>query len=1149
MGRISSSIGLITGVPIVQTVDQLIALQARPRDLLVAKNDEFQQQVLSLTSITALLVSLDLKITALGQSSLFDQRSGTSSDPDALSVSISGQPPLGSYQFTPQRLVQSHQLLSSSFGATDAPVGAGSLSFRFGGFIDDALGLDLINGGQGFQRGRINITDRSGNTAQIDLRLARTVDDVLAAINDNEFVNVRAEARGDSFVLIDTSGGSLDLKIREVGGGSTAASLGFGNLDVAADEIQGADVLRLFDPLQLDSLNDGNGVRLDQFLPDLNVTFRDGTDLDVDFRKLAVAGTKAVATTTAANGPNAQLVFNPVDPGSEYVGVTVVFENDDAITAGEETVALDESDPQNRRLVFKIDEGQTNATHILTALAENEELSAVFEANVSPGSSGLGLISVTDTAVFGAPRATATTPNANADAQITFTAVQGGAEFDDVRIVFEDSVSAGNETVVYDDSDPLDKTLTFQIEAGVTTAQAVIDLLNNDPVASLVFTAASAGDGTGVVADTDGTITSGGALIDPVPAGNEQTLGDILDEINAAGAGRLLAEIDGDRIKLTDLTAGGGTFSVTSLNESRIVEDLGIDTVAAGGVITGRRVLSGLKSSLVSSLSGGNLGTLGSITITDRSGAAANVDLSAAETVDDILAAINNAGIGVKASINDARNGIQLEDTTGLTSSNFIVDNLDATNTADLLQITTDAAVTTTGSGDLHRQTVSEQTLLSTLNGGRGVAKGTFTIFDTNGASGVVNLSSPDIETVGDVLLEISRSGLAIEARINDTGDGIVLIDTADGSEPLTVSEGASSTAADLRLLGSAEKIGVVFDAQGNPTVERFAIDGSSTYVLDFDADDTLDEVVQRIEDLGAGVTASIFNNGAIVAPYRLLLNSQQPGKAGELLIDTSNASFTFTQTVRAQDALLVLGGQNDLGGGVLASSNTNTFNDILPGADLTINKATGESVTISIGRDDAKVADAVQEFVDGFNELRAKIDEVTAFNVDTGEGAVLFGSSSVLRVEIDLANVLTQRFFGVGSIQSLETIGVSLEGDGQLSFDRAKFDAQLISDPASVEQFLTAEQFGVADRLEAIVDQLANTDNALLINRLDSLSQTIQNNEERIAFLNDRLEASRQILLNRFYRMELIIGQLQSSLSAIESLNPIPPLGAGAFN
>ena len=49
-----------------------------------------------------------------------------------------------------------------------------------------------LNGGAGVQRGKIRITDRSGAVATIDLSFARTVDDVLQAINSNEDISVTA---------------------------------------------------------------------------------------------------------------------------------------------------------------------------------------------------------------------------------------------------------------------------------------------------------------------------------------------------------------------------------------------------------------------------------------------------------------------------------------------------------------------------------------------------------------------------------------------------------------------------------------------------------------------------------------------------------------------------------------------------------------------------------------------------------------------------------------------------------------------------------------------------------------------------------------------------------------------------------------------
>ena len=44
MGRIIANVGLITGIPIQDTVDQLIKIAARPRDLLVSRTQGITNQ-------------------------------------------------------------------------------------------------------------------------------------------------------------------------------------------------------------------------------------------------------------------------------------------------------------------------------------------------------------------------------------------------------------------------------------------------------------------------------------------------------------------------------------------------------------------------------------------------------------------------------------------------------------------------------------------------------------------------------------------------------------------------------------------------------------------------------------------------------------------------------------------------------------------------------------------------------------------------------------------------------------------------------------------------------------------------------------------------------------------------------------------------
>ena len=1251
MGRITSSIGLISGLPIVDTVDQLISVQARPRDLLIGLNQEQIQKQSAFTEISTLLVGFQLSINALRGNSLFEQRVVTSSNEAALSAVATTTPSVGSFQFTPLQNAKSHQLLSTGFASDEAPLGAGTFSFGFGGFVDADRSLDGLNSGLGVEGGQIRIVDRSGASTVVDLRFSQTVDEVLKAINQDNSIDVRAETIGDSIRLIDTSGQSLgDLRVEEVGLTNTAADLGILGTS-STGTLVGQDVLRLFDGLALDQLNDRLGVRTNAALPEFEVRFRDGSDaLQIDLQRQAVAGTSAQGTTAAAGGSHAQVVFTAVQPGSDFDGVTVEFENDDNVTVGNETVAYDEN---AKVLTFKIDEGNTTANHIISALTDDEAAGALFEAARPDFANGTGLIDVTDTAVLGDPPAEATTLG-GANAALEFTAVQGGAEFAGVQIIFEEnaSISPGEESFVYDDTDPDNKTLTVQITSGQTKASDVVALLKNDPGFSAVFSVRNAigSNGSGIVTSSDGVTTSGGVIVEPVEGTNEFTLGDVLATINAADPTRLQAaySANGDRIVLTDLTTdNGGTFEVVALNGEQTARDLGLVEAAVGGVINGRRLIGGLKSTLVSTLDGGKGLELGALDLRDRSGAFDTVDLSTAETVEEVVAAINAASVQITAQINPARNGIELLDTSGSTAGNLIVANGDATTfTADRLGVTVDDAVNSVTGSSLDVQTVSENTRLDTYNGGAGVARGTLTISDTLGNSELLDLTSEDIGTVGDVLQEIRRLGLAVDARINDDGDGIVLVDTGYGGAELKVESGIGTTARDLHLLGDVLSVGptapatattlgtldpnaqinftavapgsefadvaIVFENDdavtvGNETVvyddsdpqnkqlvfkiddgfttaqdviaalnndataraifgaalsegsdgtglvstadsvttvagpPASVIDGASHFDITLDADDTLTDLVTRINDLGAGVSASSFNDGSAINPFRFTLLSNSTGQASELLVDTAGVTFDLHETVAAQDARLLFGSPNSALVGAVATSTTDAFEGLVPGLSLTIGDANGELVTINIDPSEENLVSSVQNFVDDYNSIRTLIDQLTEFDEESGRGSILLGDTTLLRVETDLANLISGRFPGVGSIQSLREIGVELDQEGELSLNVQRLKEQFANNPSSVEALLTAEDVGVIDRFDQLVDQLAAGENALLINRLESLTITIADNTERIDFLDDRLERSRAELLDQFIRMERAIGDMQVTLNALSSIAALP--------
>ena len=379
--------------------------------------------------------------------------------------------------------------------------------------------------------------------------------------------------------------------------------------------------------------------------------------------------------------------------------------------------------------------------------------------------------------------------------------------------------------------------------------------------------------------------------------------------------------------------------------------------------------------------------------LTDGSGNSVNVNLSNAVTLQDVINDINGqiqsnnsqAGakaVGITAEVNAAGDGIQLVDTSGgsgaLTAANSDSANdggSDGLDTAVKLGFATTSAAgsSSTGtlnSGDMHLRTVSRNTLLSSYNGGAGVAQGSFQITDSSGNVSTIQVTS-SMQTIGDVIDAINRGTSGVHAAINSTGDGIVLTDTANGSGTLSVTEGNSTTAHDLGLLATETTV------DGTQT-----INGSTTRTITLKSTDTLTDLQNDINNLGGGLSAEIINDGSS-SPYRLLLTATQSGQAGNMIVDSSQISgMSVQEMAQGQNALLELGSAgssaSNSSAGVVVSSSSNTFSNVLPGVSLQINSATGQPVSVTVGNDGTNIATSLQTFVTDYNSFRTQLTTPT---------------------------------------------------------------------------------------------------------------------------------------------------------------------------
>ena len=609
------------------------------------------------------------------------------------------------------------------------------------------------------------------------------------------------------------------------------------------------------------------------------------------------------------------------------------------------------------------------------------------------------------------------------------------------------------------------------------------------------------------------------------------TLDDVLDAINndAGNPGTLTATLDAatDAIKLTDISVGGNTLTVTALGGSMAAVDLGIlaSDGDADGIITGSALMAGLQSVLLTRLVGGDGVDRGQVSITDRDGVNSVVDLSGANTVQDVLDAINDAGVAaeVTAALNASGNGIVLTDTSG-GSGNFIVADVGGTTMAADLGMTVNDTVSQVASGDLNRAFVNENTRLDAMRGGLGVDAGKFQITNSLGVSAEVDLTQGNEVALQDVIDEINSKGLGVTARINDTGDGLILEDANGGPELLTVADTLGTAAADLNIAGTA--------ATGTAY-----IDGSTETTLDVEATDTLTTLAAKINASGAPVQAGMLNDGSGVSPWRLSLVAEQSGAGGALLVDAAGTGISLSEMVRGRDAVLVVGdgGQSEP---MLITSRSNTVTGLVDDVTLDLVGADpAETVTVAVTPNSTAVVAAMNNLVVGYNSVMSTIATYTAFDSETMTGAVLQGDTTLITTQHRLSQLVLSQFAGTGSrYDTLAAIGFTRSA-GELSLDADRFRAAFEENPEDVRELLLDTENGFLTALNTLMSQLTDTGTGSLSIQATRLEQQSRMYQDSLDAMDERLEMKRERLTNQFIAMERALAALQSQQSALTML------------
>lgn len=1010
MGGLFSGVGLISGIDFASIVDQLISIEARPRDLLLRRIANLDAQNGAYSDISARLLGLIGRLSTLTKQGSFRGISANSSNSDVLSVSASDLAHPGTYRFLVKSLASAHQFVSSGFRSADAPLSPGTLTIESGrARLNLKTSLDELNGYAGVQRGRFEIVDGDGEKATINIAQFDTLSEVVEAINESG-TQISAAVQNDALVLRDATG--KQFRIRELDGGHVAADLGFklGNQS-GTDEIQGDRLMMLSFDTPLARLHDGNGIRR------------------------GVAGADFIISST----------------GNAF-----------------ETINVDLSG-------------------LLTDDTRLERLNGGFGVD-------LGVIRVTN--------------RAGKETEIDLTGLKTIREVRDAL----DNSDAG-------------------ISVTLTGQRLIISDVTGEKKGTLAIADVSgnAAHDLGIEHSTTGEKFDGRQVL------KIDTLRDVVAAINYAAGndkGTIRASLSDDGGRLIIEAVGGESFRIAA-GKSQALFDLGFaeGTFGPGGEseqAVGRRILGGIDSVLLDTLNGGQGfavvdedGVGAVVRITDGKGKSADIDLSKAETLGDVIDLINAADLAIDVGYDVKGTGLRIVSEEGVSGPLKIED----------VKLNFAASLGIAGQGveiqsdNLQKQYVSETTLLDDLNAGLGISRGKFRITDSSGNFETIDLTDSSITTVGDVIAEINRAGLRVRASINETGDGIVIADDNGVRSRLKIEDLEGGRAAhDLHLAGDSD-VG--------------KIDGSFELKIELEGGETAQELVDLVNERSTLARANIFSDGRDVNPYRLTISSRATGTVGEMILDGGELGLDFTMLTRAQDAVVVIG-DDPQNGGIRVRSSSNTITDVIPGLTLNLNSASDDVVAVTVDQSMQTALSALEGLVADYNNVMDRIDELTSYNPDTERAGILLGDSATAAIERRLTGMVTGRIPGArGKFTRLSDMGIRIGEGARLKFDETKFTDAFAEDPEAVIRFFTDLETGAANVLQEALEQITDS-GGLLDGRKDSLEKRKDLLNDRITTLNDLLTRKRGRLMRQFFAMEQTLSMLQAQQGALASLQAL---------
>ena len=436
------------------------------------------------------------------------------------------------------------------------------------------------------------------------------------------------------------------------------------------------------------------------------------------------------------------------------------------------------------------------------------------------------------------------------------------------------------------------------------------------------------------------------------------------------------------------------------------------------------------------------------------------VDAERAPKEEKLNKKIETAEVSISA-ISELKNTIR--------DSNSVIKSLDgtevftgsSTSTSVSLKVTDPAKVSQMMSTVSVSQLAKSQTLVfdgftsATANVGSGILffqRGTW----NNGIFSADTDYNPKDINIGDTAYSITDIKDAINASSVGAIASVVKKDTTDFALVIRANSGAANsfqisvTEGNNSGLKKIEHLSQITNTSNISSSEGATITSSASH--GYNVGDTVKYIAT-----GTALTGLTSLN-----TYKI---SSIPSSTSFTLTNVDGTSITYgggngnsqdkftrvnTETVSGVDSSFAVDG-------VTITRPTNTIDDVIDGASLTLSSTTTTDANVSVTTSKDKVLSALNNLIEEVNKISSQIKELTARGLNGEKKGALAGDTTMRSISERLKKITTQPMDGFGEDTIyLANLGVSTTQDGMLVLNSRKFDEAFANSPEDLTALFT---------------------------------------------------------------------------------------------